>query len=101
MGSLGTLKELRREGFKTFHPFINEDYDLIEDTNERCVQVIKELQRIVYLSKEEKLKWIKNVKPIVDFNFNHLMGFKKKYKKRVQVRTQGLFKKFNYNEKII
>ena len=36
MGSIGTLEELKKKDFKTFHPFINEDYDLIENTNERC-----------------------------------------------------------------
>ena len=101
MGSIGTLEELRREGFKTFHPYINEDYDLIENTNERCEAIIKELQRIVYLSKEEKLKWMENVKPIVEYNFRHLINFKIKYKKRIEKRTQELFKTFNYHGEII
>ena len=101
MGSIGTLEELRREGFKTFHPYINEDYDLIENTNERCEAIIKELQRIVYLSKEEKLKWMGNVKPIVEYNFRHLINFKIKYKKRIEKRTQELFKTFNYHGEII
>ena len=34
--------------------------------------IINELQRIVYLSNEEKIKWMENVKPIVEFNFRHL-----------------------------
>ena len=101
MGSVGTLEELKKEGFKTFHPFINEDYDLIEDTNERCVAIINELQRIVYLSNEEKIKWMENVKPIVEFNFRHLLNFKLKYNKRVEKRTQELFKTFDYHDKII
>ena len=101
MGSIGTLEELRREGFKTFHPYINEDYDLIENTNERCEAIIKELQRIVYLSKEEKFKWMENVKPIVEYNFRHLINFKIKYKKRIEKRTQELFKTFNYHGEII
>ena len=101
MGSVGTLEELKKEGFKTFHPFINEDYDLIEDTNERCVAIINELQRIVYLSNEEKIKWMENVKPIVEFNFRHLLNFKLKYNKRIEKRTQELFKTFDYHDKII
>ena len=69
--------------------------------NDRCIAVLNELKRIVYLSNEEKIEWMKNVKPIVDYNFRHLINFKIKYKKRVQQRTQELFKKFDYNEKII
>ena len=38
------LRGIKKEGFKTFHPFINEDYDLIENMNERCVAVINELK---------------------------------------------------------
>ena len=34
-------------------------------------------------------------------NIGNVTSFKIKYKKRVQQRTQELFKKFDYNEKII
>jgi len=52
-------------------------------------------------SKEEKLEWMKNVKPIVEYNFRHLINFKIKYQKRIEKRTQELFKTFNYHGQII
>ena len=44
---------------------------------------------------------MENVKPIVEFNFRHLLNFKLKYNKRIEKRTQELFKTFDYHDKII
>ena len=62
--------------------------------------IINELQRIVYLSNEEKIKWMENVKPIVEFNFRHLLNFKLKYKKELK-KNSRTFKTFDYHDKII
>lgn len=42
----GFLKMLTDMGFKTFQPFINEDYDLIEDQNLRFAAIQQELLRL-------------------------------------------------------
>jgi len=42
----GTLKYLRTYGFKTFHPFIDESYDLETDSDKRMTMVISEMDRI-------------------------------------------------------
>ena len=41
-----TLTYLRSYGFKTFHPFIDESYDLETNLNKRMTMVISEMDRI-------------------------------------------------------
>jgi hypothetical protein len=51
-------------GFKTFQPFINEDYDLIEDQNLRFAAIQQELLRLGSLPIEtlkEQLKTLNNI----------------------------------------
>jgi hypothetical protein len=42
----GTLKYLRTYGFKTFHSFIDESYDLETDVDKRMIMVLSEMDRI-------------------------------------------------------
>ena len=42
----GTLEYLRTYGFETFHPFIDESYDLETDVDKRMVMVLSEMDRI-------------------------------------------------------
>jgi hypothetical protein len=46
----GSLGLLRRYGFETFDPYINESYDLIEDSADRLAAITAELKRISLLS---------------------------------------------------
>jgi hypothetical protein len=66
------LKSLRQLGYKTFSPFINEEYDDIEHNGERLVAIVDELNRIHNLSEEEKKEWIINVLPIAIHNYKHI-----------------------------
>jgi len=52
-GRPGTLEYLKNCGFKTFHPFIDESYDLEEDNNKRFNMVYNEIVRLNELSNEE------------------------------------------------
>jgi len=63
------LKGLREVGFKTFHPFIDETYDTIEDGPERYNAIVKELIRLSKMNSSELDAIMRNVKPMVDFNF--------------------------------
>lgn len=47
------IKEIRTLGYKTFHPYINERYDSIEDNDERRRAIIKEIRRLNSLSPEK------------------------------------------------
>ena len=63
------LEALRGEGYKTFHPYIDESYDLIEDDVERLYAIKNEVLRLSTYSDEQWLEFQRNVKPIVDHNF--------------------------------
>ena len=71
-----TLQYLQKQGFKTFHPFIDEEYDKIEEDWPRMMFIFEEIDRICAMSSEEKKQWMKNVKPIVDFNYKHFCSGK-------------------------
>lgn len=66
------LWELKQLGYKTFHPYINETYDTIEDDHDRLQMIVEEVQRLSNQTDEEWLEWQTNVKEIVEFNNQHL-----------------------------
>ena len=65
--SQNSLAILRKKGYKTFHPYINESYDLEYGEN-RILAVIKEIKRLSKFNDSEWLTWQQNVKSIVDHN---------------------------------
>lgn len=71
-----TLELLKSIGYKTFHPWINEDYDLELDDDIRLKKILKEVDRISNLNQEQVDEFIKNVKPIVKYNYIKLMANK-------------------------
>ncbi len=77
----GVLKFMKEKGFKTFHPYIDETYDELENDIDRFRVILDEIKRLCDLTDEEKLEWMRNVKPIVEHNFNHFMSYDKESKK--------------------
>jgi hypothetical protein len=71
LGRPYSLKELKRIGYKTFSPFIDESYDSIENNEERLMAVFNEIQRLMSKSTEEWLEWQTNIKEIVEHNKQH------------------------------
>jgi hypothetical protein len=47
------LDDMRALGYKTFHPFIDESYDKIEDQYERLHAIVNEIERLNNLPKDE------------------------------------------------
>lgn len=70
-GNKGSLEHLRRMGYKTFSPFIDESYDSLP-TWERMDAIIKEIERIKNIPLNEKLTWYAGMKDILIHNFNTL-----------------------------
>lgn len=68
----GALNELRRLGFKTFAPFINESYDDETDYNKRINLVFQEIHRLTDMSIEELHNWYWSMEEILKYNRNHL-----------------------------
>lgn len=70
-GNKDSLFRLRELGYKTFSPFIDESYDRLS-TWPRMTAITKELSRINSMSTSDKLEWFRNIKPILDYNYNVL-----------------------------
>ena len=69
------LKTLRKYGYKTFHPHINEDYDTVDTLQKRAQEIVQELKRLSELpeNKLEELYYDK-LKPICNHNLNVLLN---------------------------
>lgn len=67
------LNDLRKLGFKTFHPYINEDYDMVENNTDRLHMIVKEIERISNLKDSEFFELIKGCESVSDYNYNLLL----------------------------
>jgi len=72
VGNYKILEELRRQGFKTFHPYIDESYDLQRHPYKRMKMIIKEIKRLSNFTMEEMNDWYKQLKSIVEHNHKKL-----------------------------
>lgn len=63
------LHDFRYMGFKTFSPYIDESYDLIENDNKRMDTLVQEIDRLNRLSKSELENVVKNCREITEHNF--------------------------------
>lgn len=63
-----SLEYLRSIGFKTFHPFIDESYDLENNDSERLKLIIDEVNKFAAKTKEEKDQFLKDVADICKHN---------------------------------
>ncbi len=70
----GMLEGLRKRGYKTFHPFIDETYDTILDDDLRLYTIVQEVKRLSSQSDGEWLEWTKNIKDIVEYNHSHFFN---------------------------
>lgn len=70
VGQRYTLRAFRELGYKTFHPYIDESYDLLED-DERVFAVYREVKKLLELPNDKKNKLFLHLKHITDFNYNH------------------------------
>ena len=69
----GALELLRSLGFSTFHPFIDESYDNEPDEAIRMNMIVKEINRLCSMSKEQIHEWYWQMEDILMHNHNHLL----------------------------
>lgn len=71
VGSQHALKYLRKLGYKTFHPYIDESYDDLPD-DQRYVAIMQSLKKIKAI--EDKAAWYESIREIVEHNHRHFMN---------------------------
>jgi len=72
VGVNGALREIRNLGFKTFNDFWDESYDDILDPVDRMKKLNEIIANISSWTAERKIDFRKAVKPILDYNYQHL-----------------------------
>ena len=75
------LQGLRELGYKTFHPYIDESYDTIEDDETRVMAIMDEVERLCNMTDDETREWLANVQPICDFNYKLLRTKKLEFRR--------------------
>ena len=73
-GTVGSLRYLKRYGFKTFNKWIDESYDKIEHPYKRLDAITLEVEKICALSKEEQESMFKEMLPTLIHNRHHFYG---------------------------
>jgi hypothetical protein len=74
VGTPHLLTKLREYGFKTFAPFINEDYDLIEDPISRMNALSKEIDRLCSMTIGQIHKLYSDVSETLEYNYLHYLN---------------------------
>ena len=77
LGDYATLDELKRLGFKTFEPFIDESYDLEIDPKIRIKKIEEEISKLKNKTINEIHDWYYSIIDILIYNQKHLYGFEK------------------------
>jgi hypothetical protein len=95
----GNLAYLKSYGFKTFDSVIDESYDTIQDNDLRTEAVVKQLHWYCNLTPGEKTDLIKQLEPIIDYNFHHFYGeFRHIITRELLNNTKTLFKEIGHDD---
>ena len=95
----GNLAYLKSYGFKTFDSVIDENYDNIVDNDLRTEAVVDQLHWYCNLAPGEKADIIRQLEPIIDYNFHHFYGeFRYIISQELITNTKILFKEMGYND---
>ena len=71
VGPHNILKTLKDEGYKTFHPYINEEYDNIENNEERMKAIFREINRIAQMKKSDVAELTRKLSTRCIHNYYH------------------------------
>jgi hypothetical protein len=84
--SLQYLRE--RFGFKTFHPYIDESYDMENDDFNRLRMIQIEIDKFSQKTKEEKDEFLNNIKDICVYNQNLFLQYGKNSWRNLNYNTE-------------
>jgi hypothetical protein len=68
-----TLSYLVDSGYKTFHPYIDESYDIETNDDKRFTMIVNEIKRLCSMTNDQWIEWQKNIKDIVEHNYTVLV----------------------------
>ena len=72
-GNPGVIRYLRQEGFKTYHPYIDESYDEIKNPYRRMVKIVDEVERLSQMNDKEIKSFLTKIKYIAEHNYEKLI----------------------------
>ena len=70
----GSLALLKKYGFQTFSPYINETYDTVQDNDLRLQLIVEEMKRIQLLSESQRTELVKQCNQIAKINKAHFFS---------------------------
>jgi len=70
----GSLEYLRSYGFKTFSPWIDESYDLIEDPVNRLIAIVNIIKQINAMPQHQQHELFLNCQKIANYNREHFFS---------------------------
>ncbi len=70
-GNPYSLEHLRNLGYRTFSPWINEEYDDIQNPKKRFDALFAEIERLSAMSLEDIHQMYLEMIPVLEHNFNH------------------------------
>jgi hypothetical protein len=73
-GTHGSLEYLRSYGFKTFDTIWDENYDLVEDPEQRLICIADLMKQITMWSPDDRLHKLKQAQIIADYNRQHFFS---------------------------
>ena len=62
---------LKQDGFKTFHPYINESYDEIQNRDQRILAIIKEVKILCNKTAKEWREFMRSINEILKHNYQY------------------------------
>jgi hypothetical protein len=77
-----------RFGFKTFHPYIDETYDVVNNDMDRLNLIQIEIEKFSKKTKEEKIQFLNDVKDICIYNQNLFLSYGKNYELSLDDNTE-------------
>ena len=70
-GNYQTLKLLQKDGFKTFHPHIDESYDNIKNRDQRIAAILKQVKILCNKTDREWKEFMSKISSVLIHNYNH------------------------------